>query len=85
VYNMAQQVGTAIGLAAFTVIAVAYAHGSAQVTDRLHGLQIATLCTAALALGTAVFAALTLPRRALARSEPGQGTSQVTEERLFGE
>ena len=29
----------------------------------LHGLQIATLDTAALALGTAVFAALALPRR----------------------
>ena len=37
VYNMAQQVGTAIGLAAFSVVAVAYAHGS-TVTDRVHGL-----------------------------------------------
>jgi Na+/melibiose symporter-like transporter len=62
VYSMAQQIGTAIGLAAFTIIAVAYTHGSVHVTDRLHGLQIATLDTAALALGTAVFAALTLPR-----------------------
>jgi MFS family permease len=63
VYNMAQQVGTAIGLATFTVIAVAYAHGAADVRDRLHGLQVAILWTAALALAGGVLAAVVLPRR----------------------
>jgi EmrB/QacA subfamily drug resistance transporter len=63
VYNMAQQVGTAVGLAAFSVIAVASAGGSAAAADRLHGLQVATLATAALAVVAAVVAALTLPRR----------------------
>ena len=58
---MAQQVGTAVGLAAFTIIAVAYARGSAPAADRLHGLQVAILSTATLALAAAVLAALTLP------------------------
>jgi hypothetical protein len=58
---LAQQVGTAIGLAVFSVLAVAYAHGS-TVTDRVHGLQAAVLGTAALALAGAVLAWLTLPR-----------------------
>ena len=66
-YNMAQQVGTAIGLAAFSVVAVAYARGTA-VTDRLHGLQAATIGTAALALAAAVLAWLTLPRGTSRRS-----------------
>jgi EmrB/QacA subfamily drug resistance transporter len=66
VYNMAQQIGTAIGLAAFTAVAVAYERGLADVADRLRGLQAATLCTAALALAAALFAALTLPRLATA-------------------
>jgi EmrB/QacA subfamily drug resistance transporter len=65
VYNMAQQVGTAIGLAAFSAVAVAYAHGP-TVTDRLHGLQAAILGASALALAAAVFAWLTLPRGAVA-------------------
>jgi EmrB/QacA subfamily drug resistance transporter len=60
VYSMAQQVGTAIGLAAFSVVAVASAHGSA-LAGRLHGLQVATLGTSALALAAAVLAGLTLP------------------------
>ena len=60
-YNMAQQAGTAIGLAAFSVVAVAYAHGS-TVTDQVHGVQAAVLGTAALALAGAVLAWLTLPR-----------------------
>jgi EmrB/QacA subfamily drug resistance transporter len=76
VYNMAQQVGTAIGLAAFTVISVASAHGSAHVADRLHGLQVATLCTAALALAGVVFAALALPRH---RSAVVPGTSATAQ------
>jgi EmrB/QacA subfamily drug resistance transporter len=65
VYNMAQQVGTAIGLAAFSAVAVAYAHGP-TVTDRLHGLQAAILGASALALAAAVFAWLTLPGGAVA-------------------
>ena len=65
VYSMAQQVGTAIGLAAFSVLAVAYAHGSA-VADRLHGLQVAILGTSALALAAAVLAGLTLPHGSVA-------------------
>ena len=64
VYNMAQQVGTAVGLAAFSAIAVASADGAAGVAGRLHGLQAATLGTAGLAIVAAVVAALTLPRRA---------------------
>jgi hypothetical protein len=58
---MAQQAGTAIGLAAFSAVAVAYAHGS-TVTDQVRGLQAAVLGTAALALAGAVLAWLTLPR-----------------------
>jgi EmrB/QacA subfamily drug resistance transporter len=65
VYSMGQQVGTAIGLTAFSVLAVAYAHGS-TLADRLHGLQVATLATSALALAAAVLAGLTLPRGAVA-------------------
>jgi MFS family permease len=64
-YNMAQQAGTAIGLAAFSAVAVAYAHGS-TVTDQVRGLQAAVLGTAALALAGAVLAWLTLPRGNLA-------------------
>jgi MFS family permease len=65
VYSMGQQVGTAVGLTAFSVLAVASAHGSA-LADRLHGLQVATLGTSALALAAAVLAGLTLPHRAVA-------------------
>ena len=57
-YNMAQQVGTAVGLAAFNAVAVA--HGT-TLADRVGGLQAATLGTAALALAAAVFAGLALP------------------------
>ncbi|HTW03434.1 MAG TPA: MFS transporter [Streptosporangiaceae bacterium] len=64
VYSMAQQVGTAIGLAAFSVLAVASANGSAP-AERLHGLQVATLGTSALALAAAVLAGLTLPHGAV--------------------
>lgn len=86
---MGQQVGTAIGLAVFSVLAVAYAHGSA-VTDRLHGLQVATLGTSALALAAAVFAGLTLPRgtvtdapgslAGVAELVPGRGVPPVQAE-----
>jgi len=65
VYSMGQQVGTAIGLTAFSVLAVASAHGSA-LADRLHGLQVATLAASALALAAAVLAGLTLPHGAVA-------------------
>jgi MFS family permease len=61
VYSMGQQVGTAIGLAAFSVLAVTAADGSAP-ADRLHGLQVAILGTSALALAGAVLAGLSLPR-----------------------
>jgi EmrB/QacA subfamily drug resistance transporter len=82
VYSMGQQVGTAIGLTAFSVLAVASAHGS-TLADRLHGLQVATLGTSALALAAAVPAGLTLPHGAIAGApgspagefepDPGQG------------
>lgn len=64
-----QQAGTAIGLAAFSVLAVASADGSA-LAARLHGLQVATLGTSALALAAAVLAGLTLPR-GIAAAAPG--------------
>jgi EmrB/QacA subfamily drug resistance transporter len=70
VYSMGQQVGTAIGLAAFSVLAVASAGGS-ELAGRLHGLQVATLGTSALALAAAVLAGLTLPRGAAAGAPPG--------------
>jgi MFS family permease len=88
VYNMAQQVGTAVGLAAFTIIAVAFARGSAPAADRLHGLQVAILATAALALTAAVLAALTLPRRAAwtpsdsPASEPAGSLARVPDQRV---
>jgi sugar phosphate permease len=69
-YNMAQQVGSAIGLAAFNVVAVGYARGS-TVADRLHGLQVATLAAAALALAATIAAGLTLPARP-DTGEPGR-------------
>jgi EmrB/QacA subfamily drug resistance transporter len=80
VYNMAQQVGTAIGLAAFSVVAVSYAHGS-TVTDRVHGLQAAVLGTAALAAAGAVFAWLALPRGDVTQ---GPGTLAGEAERALG-
>jgi MFS family permease len=70
-YNMAQQVGSAIGLAAFNVLAVAYARGT-TVADRLHGLQAATVGAAGLALATAILAGLTL-RASPGPGEPGLG------------
>jgi MFS family permease len=73
VYNMAQQVGTAVGLAGFTIIAVTFARGSAPAAARLNGLQAAILATAALALTAAVLAALTLPRPG--RPRPGPNTA----------
>jgi hypothetical protein len=86
VYSMGQQVGTAIGLAAFSVLAVASAHGS-TLAGRLHGLQVATLGTSALALAAAVLAGLTLPHGATAGAppslagefgpDPGQGVLPV--------
>jgi EmrB/QacA subfamily drug resistance transporter len=57
-YNMGQQVGTAVGLAAFSAVAVAY---GATAAGRLSGLQAATLGTAALAVAAAILAGLTLP------------------------
>ena len=69
-YSMGQQVGTAVGLTAFSVLAVASAHGSA-LADRLHGLQVATLGTSALAVAAAVLAGLTLPHGAVAGA-PGR-------------
>ena len=86
VYSMAQQVGTAIGLAAFIVLAVASADGSA-LAERLHGLQVATLGTSALALAAAVLAWLTLPHGTVTDApgslagecepDPGQGVLPV--------
>ena len=72
VYSMSQQVGTAIGLAAFSVLAVASADGSA-LADRVHGLQVATLGASALALAGAVLAGLTLPHGTArgSRGDPG--------------
>jgi MFS family permease len=76
VYNMAQQVGTAIGLAAFSVVAVAYADGS-TVADRLHGLQVAILATSALALAAAVLAGLTLPHGTV--TDPSDSLAEKSE------
>jgi EmrB/QacA subfamily drug resistance transporter len=86
VYSMAQQVGTAIGLAVFSVLAVASADGSG-LAARLHGLQVATLGTSALASAAAVLAGLTLPRGTVTGApgspagelapDPGQGVLPV--------
>jgi hypothetical protein len=59
---MSQQVGTALVLTAFTIVAVAFARGADPVAARLHGLQVAILAVAALALAAATFAAVTVRR-----------------------
>ncbi len=58
-YNMAQQVGTAVGLAVLTTVAVSAGSGSADPLSAVHGIRVAMIVTAGLALATAVFARLT--------------------------
>jgi EmrB/QacA subfamily drug resistance transporter len=71
-YNMAQQVGTAVGLAVLTTIAVSNGSGSSDPVSAVHGIRVAMTVTAGLALATAVFAGLVLRRPVGALAPPDE-------------
>jgi EmrB/QacA subfamily drug resistance transporter len=81
VYNMSQQTGTALGLTAFTIVAVAFARGADPTAARLHGLQVAILAAAALALAAAAFAAITVRQTTRRRTTRRRTTGHAARRR----